>query len=101
MTIGRGRYWGPVIKGKIERSRADRRKARDAAFQSSLSNRPPPTCLAKGCDKPPAGGPEGWFPCCSKECHDAWQIELERAEERREARRQGIPVAELRKNKGR
>lgn len=51
-------------------------------------------CWIKGCGRPTS---PGWMGCCGEQCHKAMLKELDRRAEVKQARRQGVPVAEYRK----
>lgn len=61
----------------------------DAAVRERLS-----VCWIKGCGKPTS---PDWIGCCGEQCHEAMLKELDRREEVKQARLEGIPVAEYRK----
>jgi hypothetical protein len=53
-------------------------------------------CVVPGCGRPSTTGEAGFWPCCSQACTQRWEVELQRREEVAQARRLGIPVAQLR-----
>ncbi len=77
----------------LQRDR-DRKKRAAEALGAALALERGSVCWVKGCDKPTS---PGWMGCCGEQCHKVMLNELDRREEVKQARRQGIPVAEYRK----
>lgn len=74
---------------------AAQRRAAEAAALARYKERAR-WCRVPGCGQPSAGGVFGFWPCCSEACMQRWQEELQRREDVAQARRLGIPVAQLR-----
>lgn len=77
----------------LKRERERKRRATEAQGLAQYLERAS-VCWMKGCGKP--SGPD-WPSCCSESCYRAMLKELDRRYEVRQARLQGIPVAEYRK----
>jgi hypothetical protein len=77
----------------VQRERDRMQRTADALGAAQYRERSR-VCWVKGCDKP--SSPD-WMGCCSEQCHRVMLKELDRRDEVKQARRQGIPVAEYRK----
>lgn len=78
-----------ALKRERDRKRHIAEALDDARYRERSS-----ICSVKGCDKPSS---LDWMGCCGEQCHKAMLKELDRREEVKQARRQGIPVVEYRK----
>lgn len=77
----------------LKRQRNDKRSAAIALADTRIRERLS-VCWVKGCGKL---NPGDWLHCCSEQCYRSMLKELDRRAEVKEARRQGVPVAEYRK----
>ncbi len=77
----------------LQRERVRKKRSAEALGDAMVRERLS-VCWIKGCGKPTS---PGWMGCCGEQCHKAMLKELDRREEVKQARRQGIPVAEYRK----
>lgn len=76
-----------------------RKKRAAESREAAAAQRRDAVCWVKGCDKRTV---PGWMGCCGEPCYHTMLKELDRRDEVKQARRQGIPVAEYRKQmKGR
>ncbi|MDP9897389.1 hypothetical protein J2W32_006454 [Variovorax boronicumulans] len=88
--------WYPGVDAKRLAARKTRRELEARAIAAAARATPPSCWICKG--EMPEGieSAESWWPCCTQKCHAARELELDRREEVREARRMGLPVAEFR-----
>lgn len=77
----------------LKRERDRKRRAAEALGTAQYLERSS-VCWVKGCGSPSC---IDWMGCCSESCFRVMLKELDRREEVKQARRQGIPVAEYRK----
>jgi hypothetical protein len=88
------RYF-PGRNDRIDAMRRERKRKRDEAIVAAPTPERMKICIH--CKLHPRIS--DFWPCCSKICYDANWKELERRDEVKAARREGIPVAEWRRRK--
>lgn len=79
---------------KTLKRKRDRKRRAAAALGTAQALARSRVCWVKGCGKSTG---TGWMNCCSEQCYYLMLKELDRREQVKKARRQGIPVAEYRK----
>lgn len=96
--IGERTIADPRERAVERRRRRERTRERAAAARAALARYREKCrwCVVPGCGRPSATGEAGFWPCCSQACTQRWEVELQRREEVAQARRLGIPVAQLR-----
>ena len=88
----------PRARATARRQKRERQRASAAADRAALARYLARSgqCAAPRCGADAPTGDNPCWPCCCEACSQAWNLDLQRRDECRAARRLGIPVAEYR-----